>query len=811
MQPETDPVGLSISGKSAQFNMAASGIDVNTLAGMVYRARISGARHFTFVNNYCRSVLGYSAAELTRPGAPGMDELIAEDDKQLLASEMARARLTGAAYSVVYRLKHKAGFFVQVHERGSFILEESGEAVETQGFIAPTGATHFISEYIPQGSHHGEQRLINYRLVVSPDGSESFAYIKGDVRELFGCSEADLMRDSSLRFNHIHPEDEHLTRDLVNASNARGIPLMVEYRLLHRGERDPIWIRGTGLAHRMPDGTVIRTGTAIDISDIKKAEMGVVQAKNLLESIQQATGMLLTVSAATEDVLPNVLRILSTGMETDAAYICQWAKTHENEAGKLKCIALWNYLDGICISPNAQDEEKQSYYLKHYHPILSEGKEIACNDTRLLHAELSPGLQATLAVPIFINQKYWGYIAFEEFKFQREWTDNELRTIRSLAHALGNYFENRQYRARLEEQFTRLKATLGSTLDGIMLVNQNGCIMESNDRLLSLWQLKTNPVGRHARHFVREVLNKVIDGQAYLRQMRHTFSQQYDKKLNYLSLQDGRIIERYSSPLITEGGFHGWVLSYRDVTEREAYEKKLRIKAAQLEKTSRELDRFVYSASHELRAPLLSVIGLLNLAERDDKESALLEYHSRMRESIGRLDELVQNIIHHSQYRRHTLQVELLNVPALAEENFRHLKYHPNFERLRFTHEVNVENDIYSDPVAIGIVINNLLSNAIKFQDFSKADNYIHFSAKDNPGGGLAITISDSGEGIDKKFHGNLFSMFYRASHNRSGSGLGLYIVKELVETLKGYITVQSDEGSGSTFTVILPNLTDLA
>jgi signal transduction histidine kinase len=122
--------------------------------------------------------------------------------------------------------------------------------------------------------------------------------------------------------------------------------------------------------------------------------------------------------------------------------------------------------------------------------------------------------------------------------------------------------------------------------------------------------------------------------------------------------------------------------------------------------------------------------------------------------------------------------------------------------------EMHVTQDLpfFSDPKRLTVVLNNLLANAFRYSDPYKPQSFVRVSVTVDAQG-ATIRIEDNGIGIEREHLDKIFLMFYRATESRSGSGLGLYIVKETIETLQGQIKVQSRIGEGTVFSIHLPNL----
>lgn len=233
-------------------------------------------------------------------------------------------------------------------------------------------------------------------------------------------------------------------------------------------------------------------------------------------------------------------------------------------------------------------------------------------------------------------------------------------------------------------------------------------------------------------------------------------------------------------------------------------ERKIMAQNVELTKINSELDKFVYSTSHDLRAPLSSVRGLIQLIERETNVDEIKLYVGMMKTRVDNLDKFITDI---SDYSRNS-RIEVTHTPIHIKECIGSvvdsLQFFPGSERVRT--DVNVPDDlsIVSDPMRLQLVIGNLVSNAYKYYDPVKEDHYLNISASmDNTG--LDLTFSDNGLGIVSDRLSKVFDMFFQAHEKSIGSGLGLYLVKETVQKLGGTISAESAEGKGSVFKVHLP------
>ncbi|HMG94539.1 MAG TPA: HAMP domain-containing sensor histidine kinase, partial [Chryseolinea sp.] len=213
-----------------------------------------------------------------------------------------------------------------------------------------------------------------------------------------------------------------------------------------------------------------------------------------------------------------------------------------------------------------------------------------------------------------------------------------------------------------------------------------------------------------------------------------------------------------------------------------------------LSKTNTELDRFVYSTSHDLRAPLTSVMGLINITERSQSPEDVAKYLGMMRDRVLSLDRFIKDITDYSRNNRLEIKKEKVNIVALAQEVWESLKFSPDAENIRFDIDIPSDLTIETDRNRLQVIIGNLISNAVRYHDSRKREQYIrlHYQVS---GRVFCIKVEDNGQGIDREYHTKIFDMFYRANEKSKGSGLGLYIVKEALMKLSGSIQLDSTPG----------------
>lgn len=358
-------------------------------------------------------------------------------------------------------------------------------------------------------------------------------------------------------------------------------------------------------------------------------------------------------------------------------------------------------------------------------------------------------------------------------------------------------------------ELNKLSLIATKTQNGVIITNGEGKTEWVNKAFEDLYEFSLEEMrGKTPKELIIEealhpVLLEVISSSARERRTRSTTMKTRSKSNREFS----SFIE-ITSVFSDSGVVTNTVCLIKDVTQILEYQQNLEAKNAELKKINLELDNFVYSVSHDLRSPLLSIKGLLNLISMDEtKNSVELSYANLALASVDRLDETIQEILDYSRNARFELNLSDVNI----EEVIRSI-----FEDLRFAAEPPVhfvlENDgspvIHTDKFRIETVLKNLIGNGFKFRKPGTADAVVKVSLHTNANETL-LSVVDNGIGISEKSQPRIFEMFYRGSSDVPGTGLGLYICKEIVEKLHGTISATSEVGEGTTIKLKIPHQTN--
>lgn len=298
------------------------------------------------------------------------------------------------------------------------------------------------------------------------------------------------------------------------------------------------------------------------------------------------------------------------------------------------------------------------------------------------------------------------------------------------------------------------------------LLNNMG--IRRGDKLPQIWR----------ERIIKMQNNKSLDNN------KRNFIQSYDSQVYLFTIS---LIEN-SSQIYLYG---------QDITELRNYEE-------QLKAPNEELYTFIYKTHHDLKGPLSSLLGLLNLADTEVKDPDAREYLSMINTSAKKLDHILVDLIRVMKIRDPEEKVQYTDLQSFVREIIEDRELEEGSNEVNKKLKVKANQQVPLKKGVLAAVLRNLVINAIKYRDKNKQDPFveINIEAVNNE---IRMQVQDNGIGIEKKYHNRIFNMFYRAHQKTSGNGMGLYIVKKGVEKLNGRIKMDSNPGKGTTFHIYFP------
>ena len=221
-----------------------------------------------------------------------------------------------------------------------------------------------------------------------------------------------------------------------------------------------------------------------------------------------------------------------------------------------------------------------------------------------------------------------------------------------------------------------------------------------------------------------------------------------------------------------------------------------------IEDKNAELDAFFYRISHDLKGPIASLLGLAELAKMEVNDEPARGYLEKQHSQVERLNNIITGLINLTQLNHADLGKQEIEFDKMIEECIGSFQGMPNFSNITFRKMVQAGIQFQTEWTLLNAIIQNLIENAIKYS--RRQSPYVEVRVT-TENGHIVLEVQDNGQGIAKEHQVRIFEMFFRATPNASGRGLGLYILKRSVDKLKGTIDIKSEVNYGSTFTVRLP------
>jgi light-regulated signal transduction histidine kinase (bacteriophytochrome) len=237
-----------------------------------------------------------------------------------------------------------------------------------------------------------------------------------------------------------------------------------------------------------------------------------------------------------------------------------------------------------------------------------------------------------------------------------------------------------------------------------------------------------------------------------------------------------------------------------DITPRKKIEAERESLIQELEKKNTELERFTYTVSHDLKAPLVTINGFLGFLEKDaaaGNMERLKKDNLRIQEAVDKMQQLLTGLLELSRIGRLVNPPQQVAFADLVREALAIVQGRLDASRARVTVQPDLPL-VYGDRQRLVEVLQNLIDNAAKFMG-DQPEPVIEIGYREQEGKPVFF-VRDNGIGIDPKFHEQVFGLFNKLDPHLEGTGVGLALVKRIIEVHDGKIRVESELGKGATF-----------
>lgn len=580
-----------------------------------------------------------------------------------------------------------------------------------------------------------------YEYVIYPDGKRAFTFLSESSQDILGVTASDVMRDSRVMDNIIHHEDLDSFHDTSTESHRQGIEWNWQGRINVNGNVK--WIECRSNHEVSNDGSIVRRGL---IQDITKRRETMRESEIRYQSLVEKLPIGIVIHKMGQLVYANAQAYNIFGVKNPRALLGT------------------NVLDFV----HPDSRQKVAERMKE----LANGVPAPLMEQKYMRADGRPVDVEAMAYPVDYRGESCTQVIFRDIS------------------------ERKISEARIKKNETLFTQLFQNVPMAVVMLDEAGKVFQVNRGFEQMFGYDRSELrGQNLNDFIvpEELTNEGIDLNNLITSNQVVSIETIRKH------RSGEIVNVIlcGVPVMMENQTIGIYGVYVDITDRKRVEEELKIR-------NTELDNFVYKVSHDLRAPLSSILGLVNLARLPGNSDNPLDYINIIGEKVQALDHFIGDVLSHSKNLKMEVSIGRVDLSNIIEQTFTELGYLEGAHTLK--RWVKIEGiDFFSDQWRVSEIFRNLISNAIKYrrQDIDNSEisikiNVDHLCAD--------ITFSDNGIGIDESNVSRIFEMFYRATEQSDGSGIGLYIVKNAVDKLGGQISVSSRSGQGTRFHLILPN-----
>jgi len=450
-------------------------------------------------------------------------------------------------------------------------------------------------------------------------------------------------------------------------------------------------------------------------------------------------------------------------------------------------------------------------FIKPWKETLLENRIMAIKSVETIEGEMegvyrSRSTQAVAVLPLYISDDFFGFISFEDCYEQRTWRKSELDFLTLISEMLSNAFERRKLQLELVQSEERLLQANQLAKLGHWEWNVEDDKVIWSKEIFDFFKYDSeNSPPSFAKQkdlykkdsynlLQKRVENAIKVGGPYELELQanpEKFGVKYFHIMGIPEMKDGTLVRLFGS--------------MQDITERKLSALQIEDQNYSLRKLNNELDLIMKILSHDLKSPINQAKGLVRLLEIDPTNKEIMGH---MNKSIKRLQEITDDLLNLAINDRIKVEPEEIFWDNFVNLCIEEHEGSDGFDQIDWQINIQGKNEFITDSKRLKIVIRNLLSNAVKYRN---TDNEkpsfikVEVDCKEHE---VTLEVSDNGLGIAKEKLELIFEMFYQVDKTTKGVGLGLHIVKQMLEKINGKVEVSSVEKEGTTFKVLLPMLT---
>lgn len=509
------------------------------------------------------------------------------------------------------------------------------------------------------------------------------------------------------------------------------------------------------------------------------------------------------------------LKLIGEATNVDRVYLFENSLSKE---GKLVTSQRFEWNSGTAL-PQIDNPELQNLSYEQvaetYEPLRSNRPyfqvvsrlDVNSSFRRILEDE---DIKSVLLFPVFVRDHFWGFIGFDECKYEREWSEIEISVLNAYTAMISGSINRKQIEKQMEttlhqalESERRFRTLQQASFGGIGL-HDKGVIIDCNQGLCDLTGysyeelIGLNGLLLIAEHDRKLVMERIVSG----------YEQPYD--VECLRKDGSKFAMEVHGKNIPYMGKMIRVTEFRDVTGRKRAEEKIREQnarlsdiASDLKRKNDQLEEFAQIVSHNLRGPIGNILSLISFYEETPSDKERTEYFDLLKTSSHAVHNTFNELVEVLKIRQHTdIERQTLSFEAILEKVKQMFAAKINTTKAVITSDFKVTTANYPN-IYLESIFLNLLSNSLKYRR-KNVTPIIAFRTYENDRNTI-LEVSDNGLGIDLERYGHQVFKLNKTFHlHAEARGIGLFITKNQVEAMGGEIKVFSKPNEGATFVVNL-------
>jgi len=645
--------------------------------------------------------------------------------------------------------------------------------------------------------------VIIYRDAADKDATS--VYVSPQIEPMLGYSLDEWNENPNLWQSLLHPDDFSGVMDVVKKYITTGEKSITEYRLQTKDHRW-IWVHDESIVVKDENGVPKYVqGVIIDITEQKEAEQSLNQREAILGAVAK-TAQLLLKSKNWRDEISIVLNLLGEATGASHVYIFE---NHLGKNGELLSSQRYEWVKPGNVSeldhPDYQDTRLAPIPgIEAWYDNLSTGKPFYGSKSQ--YPEYwekrfdDPGLKTILDVPIIVNSQWWGIIGFDDHEHELPWSKVEADALIAAAGNIGAVIERQKTDEDLRASEEKFNLAFRHTYVAIAISRvEDHSLIDVNDSFCKVTGYSKEDVigkraGRDLNIWVKqEDRNTIID-----RLDKHGYVDEYKAKFRRKNGQEATGLLYAVNVSIADEPCQ--LYSFVDISNIEHLLDELTEK-------NNELEAFTYTVSHDLKAPLVTISGFLGYLEHDARSGDFERLGNdilRINEAVSKMQRLLNELLELSRIGRLMNPAEAVPFRDVVDEALSLTQGRLDENQVRVEVEAELPT-VYGDRARLVEVIQNLVDNAAKFMG-NQPEPLIRIGRiLDN--NRTVFYVRDNGIGIQPEQTERVFGLFNRLDPTTEGTGIGLALIKRIVEVSGGTIWVESNGlGEGATFYFTLGN-----